>query len=646
VVDLDLRKWLGQLPDPERFRALALQTPVVAWWLDASGVMTSVIGGRPDATAASMGRHYEVAFADYPKVVEYHRRALAGEEVQGTVEFRGKILDAWYSPLRGPNNEIAGVFGLAVDVTERERTMQDLRKAEELTQRVLQAVPSGVVMVAPDGAILRANETAVRFLGLSYEQLTHRYISDFGSETIAEDGTPVPVEDYPVARCLLTRKPQPPATIGVRRLSTGEIFWGVFTAIPLEDPLTKDFLGALVTFIDISERKKYEDERARLRSELWQAQKLEALGRLAGGVAHDFNNLLGVMFGHADLIKRVAPPGSEQYVAAETIEMAAERGATLTKQLLGFAQTGKYQEVPFDLNRVVKETISLVERTVRKGIELVHRPSDRPALVCGDPGQLQQVILNLLLNARDAIGSGGSIVFSVDEVEVEEGEAPTEEARPGRFVRLSVSDTGSGIPPKDLPHIFEPFFTTKPAGQGTGMGLAMVYGTVKNHGGWILVESKEGKGTNFSVHLPRGEERPLVDAGLPRLEPKAEKARVLVVDDEALMRTTAKNQLAAMGFEVEAAASGPEAIDLYRGAKSTFDVVLLDLVMPGMDGCTCFNELKRLDPRVSVVLTTGYGNKDVVQRLISDGARSVLEKPYRSSALAEAIKSALSRGPG
>ncbi|HEX9053238.1 MAG TPA: ATP-binding protein, partial [Anaeromyxobacter sp.] len=325
-----------------------------------------------------------------------------------------------------------------------------------------------------------------------------------------------------------------------------------------------------------------------------QSQKLEAIGLLAGGVAHDFNNLLVGILGYADVLAEEAAPGSAQAEAARTISQAAQRAAALTRQLLAVARLGRHRQEPVDLHAVVREVAALLARTLDKSIRLEVRLDASAHTVRGDAGQLQQVILNLAVNARDAMPEGGTLAIATAQ-----GAAG---AGAGRIL-LTVSDTGVGIPKEHLERIFEPFFTTKGEGRGTGLGLATAYGIVKAHGGTLGVESELGAGARFTVSLPAREGAPGAPAETPAPSPRG-RGVVLVVDDEEVVRRAVGQMLASLGFEPALVGGGREALEwLDRSPRPA--AILLDLAMPGMDGRACFLEMQARHPGQRVVLSSG-----------------------------------------
>lgn len=371
-------------------------------------------------------------------------------------------------------------------------------------------------------------------------------------------------------------------------------------------------------------------------------QKLEAIGRLAGGVAHDFNNLLSGIIGHTSILKLDHDEQAQGFASILSIESAALRAAELTRQLLGFAQTGKNRETPCDLHEIVREVTSLLGRALSKEIRIELELPGRSPLVKGDPSQLQQVVLNLAVNARDAMVGGGVMSIDVARVRLSEAEAEAVGGlHPGPHAQISFSDTGSGMSPEVMSRIFEPFFTTKEQGKGTGLGLSMVYGIVRNHGGAISVTSEEGKGTRFEIHLPMVGDTDSIGPRRRRAEPAKGSGTVLVIDDEPVVRNSASRLLRRLGYTALTAADGDEALRLYQHRDPVIDLVLIDLNMPGMDGHQCFVELRRIDPHVRAILSTGYGLDGKAEAAIQEGMVGFLPKPYNMTELADVVHAAL-----
>ncbi len=396
---------------------------------------------------------------------------------------------------------------------------------------------------------------------------------------------------------------------------------------------------------EIAEHKQAEEEKSKLEERLRQGQKMEAIGTLASGIAHDFNNLLTGILGYSSMLKLLAQPGDDVLEAAEAIGRAATRAAEFTKQILGFARRGKLQNTPVDVHHVIGDVAGILGRTIDKKIGIALSLHAESPVVTGDPSQLQQVVMNLAVNARDAMPTGGEIIFATEAVDLDEEYCRDHpHASPGRYLLVSVTDTGTGIPEEVRHRVFEPFFTTKGPGEGTGMGLAMAYGIVKNHDGFIEVYSEVGRGTTVKVYLPLCGEAIARDEG-PRLAaPIPGGGRILVVDDEEVVREVVERMLGCLGYEVACVHNGREAADHYGKHGPDIDLVILDMTMPVMDGGECFRALKGLDPEVKALLSTGHALNGTAQRLLDEGMLGFVQKPYVLAQLSEAVARALGRG--
>ena len=394
-------------------------------------------------------------------------------------------------------------------------------------------------------------------------------------------------------------------------------------------------------------RRKLDDldsERKELEAHLRQSQKMEALGQLAGGVAHDFNNLLTVIQGYAQILKMNPSLDNETGDGLGQIGLAAERAANLTRQLLTFSRKRVLQPKPLDLNLVVASIAKMLGRVIGEDIALSFNYSAEPAMIEADEDMLGQVVMNLAVNARDAMPTGGRLAVATEIIVLNEiSPRRHEHARPGEFVCLTVSDTGCGIAPEHLARIFEPFFTTKEAGQGTGLGLSTVYGIVNQHRGWVEVTSQVGAGTNFTIFLPRAA-RSAGDAGGQAADSGScgGTEAILVVEDEAPVRRLARMMLERLGYSVFESASGVEALEVWEQHKDAIALVLTDVVMPGgVSGCELAERLAAKNPRLKFVYTSGYSpvrGKDISQLQQSV---NFLEKPYSPRKLAQTVRGCL-----
>jgi signal transduction histidine kinase/ActR/RegA family two-component response regulator len=425
---------------------------------------------------------------------------------------------------------------------------------------------------------------------------------------------------------------------GVQALGRGDFAYPLRTRGEDElSELTRTFVGMRGAL------QKIEEQREQLESQLRQAQKMEALGRLAGGVAHDFNNLLTVIRGHSELIQDRLQPEDALYRNSEQIRKTADRAAALTRQMLAFSRRQVLQPKVVDMNELITEMAKLLRRLVREDIEFNLRLSESKATVKADPGQLEQVILNLTVNASDAMPAGGNLTIETSNLLVDLPHAKTRPAlEPGRYVVVSVSDTGQGMDEVTQGRIFEPFFTTKETGKGTGLGLATVYGVVKQSGGFIYVESSPGKGSRFDIYLPQTAEpiEPLqAVSNAPQL--LANRKTILVVEDQEEVREIVCQFLNSAGYCVLSTKDGRQALELAQRGDRQIHLVLTDIVMPRMRGPELAGKLKALLPGVKMVFMTGYLDKSGVQDNVFQEA-FFLQKPFSRESVVRQVAEALS----
>jgi nitrogen-specific signal transduction histidine kinase/ActR/RegA family two-component response regulator len=385
----------------------------------------------------------------------------------------------------------------------------------------------------------------------------------------------------------------------------------------------------------------YEDttERKKLEEQLRQAQKMEAIGTLAGGIAHDFNNILTGIMGFASVVHSTLPAGSLLRSDVETIIHSARRGSELTRQLLTFARRDRVKVHPLSLNDIVSEVIGLLEHTIDKAIAIGPHLDENLAIVEGNTGQLHQVLLNLCLNARDAMPQGGRLIIETRNVTLSEEKARAAlDLEAGQYVLLGVTDTGIGMGAETQRHLFEPFFTTK--GEGRGLGLAMVYSIVRRHGGAIHVYSEPGQGSTFKVYLPAAS-RSAEDTVPEEVEVVGGSESVLVVDDEEIVRQLLRRILERGGYTVLLATDGIEAEELYAERSTEIDLVVLDIIMPQASGWETYERLRENNPEVKVLLSSGHSENGLAQDILAAGARGFLQKPYDLHAVLRKVREVL-----
>jgi PAS domain S-box-containing protein len=377
---------------------------------------------------------------------------------------------------------------------------------------------------------------------------------------------------------------------------------------------------------DITDERRSEEERKKLTAQLQQAQKMEAIGTLAGGMAHDFNNLLMAIQGNVSLILFDMEAVHPHHRILVNIENLIRSGAELTSKLLGYARRGKYESRPMAMNDLVRETSETFGR-MRKDITIAHNLAEDLKRIIADRGQLEQVLLNLFVNAADAMPAGGKLILKTRNVTHQAIPFRGYSIRPGPYALLTVTDTGVGMAPETIARIFDPFFTTKKMGRGTGLGLASAYGIVKSHNGYIEVESEAGKGSTFSVFLPATDQC-TPDEAAPNWKPAAGCGAILLVDDEQTVLEVTAQMIERLGYTVTQARSGREAIDRFQENPDGFSLVILDMIMPEMGGGEVFDQLKRIYPCVKVLLASGYSMQGQAREIMNRGCIGFIQKPF------------------
>lgn len=522
---------------------------------------------------------------------------------------------------------LVGGLGTAQDITERRRSEEMLQVHRQRLEMALEAARLGVWEYDFGSQRHYWSPELYRSLGLPEVEAS-------GAEMMRL----IHPDDAPMVEAAMEKAI---ASQGLYRCEyrmsiDGRIVWVDDRARIIRDDAGRP-VRAIGTIQNVTERKLLE-------SQLRQAQKIEAIGQLAGGVAHDFNNILAAILMHLGLLEMSSSLDPETCAGLKELRIEAQRAASLTRQLLLFSRRSVMETRPLGLNEVVGNLLKMLGRLIGEQIQLVFAPETRPLPPTpGDPGMLEQVVMNLVVNARDAMPKGGRITLSTAAVEVDEqAVAVNPGRRPGRFVCLAVADTGVGIDEHTLKRIFEPFFTTKEAGRGTGLGLATVHGIIAQHRGWVEVESELGKGTTFRVYLPAATDDVGAVGEDPSLGPPLRgHETILVVEDEGPLRRATARTLESLGYRVHAADNGRHALALWREQGGVFDLVLTDMVMPeGMTGLELVTHLRDLKPSLKVIVSSGYSAELVRHGLTAQKGIRYLPKPYTVQALAEAIRAA------
>jgi PAS domain S-box-containing protein len=516
------------------------------------------------------------------------------------------------------------------DITERKATEEALRQSGERLSTIYQHTAVGIEQVGLDGRILLVNPAFRNLLGYSdgellektYKEITHPEDREQESQLIVS---------------MLSGERSTYALEKRYLHKDGSPLW-----VSITSSLVKDAEGEPLSRVnivqDIAERKRAEQ----LEEQLQQSQKLESLGQLAGAVAHDFNTLLNVMLGYAELLIRELPKDDARRARAELIESSAQTAALLTRQLLAFSRKQAFLPQVIDLRNVVEELQPMLRRLLPEDIELEIRNSSVPCPVKVDPGRMQQVVLNLATNARDAMPEGGRLTIEVRTVELDERYVQQHASMaPGHYAMLAVSDTGCGMDSKTVAHMFEPFFTTKPAGKGTGLGLATTYGIVKQSGGDIWVYSEPGVGSVFKVHLPQSSEtveqveKPGASGSTP--EQLGGSETVLLVEDSDPLRLLTREMLTRAGYVVLEASDGFEALNVSETYAGEIHLLMTDIIMPKMRGTEVARRIAQQRPRTAIVLLSGY-TEEAVSEMEHAGRIALIEKPYTADTLLRTVR--------
>ena len=517
------------------------------------------------------------------------------------------------------------------DVTARLRTLEQLRSSEAQVRVLLESTTEGIYAVDMQGKFVWSNPAAARLLGFaSAGDLLGRPVHALIHHSYA-DGRAMALEDCPLWAAV--RRGSPFADEMTLWRSDGSSFPADFRSSPLMQD--GELRGAVVTFADVTDRK-------RLNLQFQQAQKMEAVGRLAAGVAHDFNNLLTVINGYAEMLQR-RPGAPEAPTRIGHILDASHRAASLTRQLLAFSRQQVLQPQALDLNQVLTEMDPLVRRLVGEDVQIQLALAPDLGTVHADPGQIGQVLMNLVANARDAMPEGGHLIIESANVELDARYAMTHPGTdPGEYVMLAVTDTGIGMDAATQAHIFEPFFTTKPKGSGTGLGLSMVFGVVKQSGGSMAVYSEPGRGTAFKIYLPRVPEH-IRSTALPAVLPASPsgRERVLVLEDESSVRELVCEVLQDKGYVVRAFTNPQEALQREADVVEDLDLLISDVVMPGMDGRRLAEQLAQRHPGMRVLFISGYPERAASAHGNLVPGLPFIQKPFTPDALARKVREVL-----
>ncbi len=602
-----------------RWRVLGENAPAVIMMLDREGRVLSLNRAFSGRTVAEL---LGTSVYDYPSVAT---KEMVRAKLEAVFERRERIeYEASYvrqdgttvwllsdvAPVERDGRVVAAIH-VSIDISERKRVEEERNRFFDLSNDML-------CVAGFDGHLKELNPAWTAVLGWTLEELKRRPWLEFVHPDDVQ-ATIAAGERLRQGRSVMLFVNRYRCQDGsYRRLSWNSV------SVP-DDGL----IFAVVR--DVTERLRLEEQ-------LRQAEKMTALGQLAGGVAHDFNNQLAGILGYAELLRERVGDNETLRRYAEGIVTGAQRSARLTQQLLAFARKGKYQVVSVDLHGILDEVLAILEHSIDKRISIRRSFSAASIQVVGDPAQLQNALLNLAINGRDAMPEGGELTLATEVVTVDRAfqQATNLELAPGRYGCVRIGDTGVGMDEETRRRALEPFFTTKEPGHGTGLGLSAAYGIVRNHTGALRIDSALGRGTRVEVFLPLAEPAPDVAGENPRAS-EASFLRILLVDDEDLVRAATADMLKMLGHTVRACQNGREAVEVFSASPESYDLVILDMMMPFMSGADALAQMRAVSPRLRAILSSGYSLDDEAQRLLGEGSLGLIQKPFTISDLAEAI---------
>jgi len=628
AVDItDLRRTEEALRDAQAsLESVLSAAPVALWAMDADGRFTLCRGmelGSPGGRAEEMvGRTVTEVYAEHPEIVDAANQARGGTTVHATASMAGRYFAFRFQPMLDDNDEYRGCVGVAVDITERRQAEETLRK---LSLAVEQS-PAATLITNLDGIIEYANPRFYENTGFTSDETLGKTPAFLKSED-------ADAEQFDEMWTTIMSGREWRGEIRNRR-KNGELFWSSTAICPIINS-SGDISNFLIVAEDTTDKRRMDEQ-------LRHAQKLEAVGTLAGGVAHDFNNILTGILGHCQIAIEKLDPDADVQFNLDQVMVASDRAKELVQQLLAFSRRREANLKPVSLNAIVDEAVKLIHASIPSTISIRWSVAENAVTVLADTTQIHQVLLNLCSNAADAIGdTGGAIEITVEDITTTTtiGVAGHDLA-PGQYACLRVGDTGCGMDPYTLARAFDPFFTTKPVGAGTGLGLAAVHGIVQDHGGGIEVVSEPGKGTSFSIYLPCARAETTKDVKKTRTEFGGAE-RILLVDDERMVLQSIGTYLEHFGYKVEALTSPAAALAVFQSMMDQFDIVVTDQVMPNMTGDVLACKLRELRPDIPIILCTGYAPPASALSRKAAGINEVVRKPIEPSELGQIIRRTL-----
>jgi two-component system, cell cycle sensor histidine kinase and response regulator CckA len=563
-----------------------------------------------------MGQHDTLGFSTYENQI---------------VTRSGDLRDvAWSNVLtKDAQGNVLDVTCLGIDLTERNQLEASLRESEERFRTLVEKSPLGISLIANDGRYKYFNPQFSTIFGYTSEDIPTGkawFKKAYPSKEYRQKVIKTWIED-------------------LEQLTVGQARPRIFT-VTCKDGSRKKIHFRPVAMENLDQFVIYEDvtEKSSLEQQLLQAQKFEAIGTLAGGIAHDFNNLLMGIQGRSSLMSISMDPSHSNIEHIKAIEECIRRATGLTKQLLGFARRGKYEVNPIDINELVLNSATMFSRT-RKEIDIHTKMRPSPLVVEVDRGQIEQVLLNIYVNAWQAMPDGGELYIETSAVVLGDYYCKPYQAKPGRYAKVSVTDTGIGMSEDIRRRIFDPFFTTKEKSRGTGLGLASSYGIIKNHGGIISVYSENNHGATFNIYLQVSEKETQQEIATESAMVKGSET-ILLVDDEDLILDVGQAMLKELGYRIVISKSGSEALEKIKDLGNEIDLVILDLIMPGMDGEKTFNRIREIHQRMPVLLSSGYAVNGQATKILRRGCNGFIQKPFNIAELSQKIRNIVEAAKG
>ena len=560
-------------------------------------------------------------------------RALSGETVDFEYEHINSKKELVYCQIKLQKileEHKPRIRATILDISDRKKAVEALRNNEENLRTTLDAIADAVIATDKNGLIDRINPKAAELLACDPHQIIGQHINNFIRLFMLKED--VTIEDSLIEFSQLTKRSQTQEAYYLKNKSNQQYIISCNAAEVAN--FNQESSGLVIVIRDITKQRELENQ-------LRQAQKMESIGQLAGGIAHDFNNMLAGIMATSELLL-VNSNDKKQNTFIQNIIDTAQRAGDLTQQLLSFSRKGKLSTKTFDGHVAINNMVTMLNRSIDKRISITCQYNAEQSNIRGDQSQIESALLNLGINARDAMPNGGEITFSTTctELSQEDCEQNSFQIEPGTFFHITVKDTGFGIPEEILPLVFEPFFTTKGVGQGTGLGLSAVYGCICDHFGMIHIESKEHKGTSVHIYVPIQQQK--TDSHINTKIDKVDgSGNILLIDDEETIRSMASELLDQLGYQVTTAQNGSTGINLLKENPNSYDVILLDMVMPDKNGSEVFSVIQSLNDQIPVILMSGYTQDYDIDALIKSGASSFIQKPFRLKTLSEAIERVL-----